>query len=356
MRFATQEQMTRGYYGTYNDVKEIIVNEVQKQYEYGCDIAQAIRSGTKFDIKSVQPTREVSTETDDMARKHEQDGLDIMFQEELRVFMERKKYLRENEIKTYSLIISNYCTKQMKTRIEEHPDYASKILDNPIELLEKIKTLTHDTVRAQYPIASITDHLARWLNVKQLEDENLMDYVKRSKYHRDIVKSQIGTAILHDYVKTTPEYVDEVDVDKQHELLKGSFERLSAYVMMRGSDNSKYGSLMKGLVSQYSMKHDQYPKTMTDAVDVLSKHSFDQAFYDRNKRARERSKQKEDEETKTSLAQTSYRCHICGADDHPKKDCPKSGLPRNEWFVTRAMEKLQCAQDEDKNDEKRITM
>ena len=32
MRFATQEQMTRGYYGTYNDVKELIINNVQKKY------------------------------------------------------------------------------------------------------------------------------------------------------------------------------------------------------------------------------------------------------------------------------------------------------------------------------------
>ena len=46
----------------------------------------------------------------------------------------------------------------MRTRIEEHPDYVTSILDNPIELLDKIKTLTRDTVRAQYPIALMTDH------------------------------------------------------------------------------------------------------------------------------------------------------------------------------------------------------
>ena len=69
----------------------------------------------------------------------------------------------------------------MRTQIEEHPDYQSKILDNPIQLLESIKRLTHDTVRAQYSIASITEHLARWLNNKQHDDEGLTDYVKRSK-------------------------------------------------------------------------------------------------------------------------------------------------------------------------------
>ena len=94
------------------------------------------------------------------------------------MYLERKKHLHDNEVKVYNVIISTYCTRQMKTRIEEHPEYATKIIDNPVVLLEKIKTLTHDTVRAQYPIASITEHLARWLNVKQQENENLTD--KRS--------------------------------------------------------------------------------------------------------------------------------------------------------------------------------
>ena len=68
----------------------------------------------------------------------------------------------------------------MCIRDREHPDYATITLDNPIELLEKIKTLTHDTVRAQYPIASITEHLARWLNNNQNPDKGLTDYVKQS--------------------------------------------------------------------------------------------------------------------------------------------------------------------------------
>ena len=71
------------------------------------------------------------------------------------------------------MIISNYCTTLMKTRIEDYPEYLTTILDNPVELLKKIKTLTHDAIRAQYPIASITEHLARLINARQHDDENL---------------------------------------------------------------------------------------------------------------------------------------------------------------------------------------
>ena len=60
MKFATQEQMSKGFYGTYNSIKYLIINDVQKKYEYGCDIATAIRTGKRFDLKTVEPTREES--------------------------------------------------------------------------------------------------------------------------------------------------------------------------------------------------------------------------------------------------------------------------------------------------------
>ena len=91
MLFATQDQMSSGYYGTYNTVKEIIMNKVQKKYEYGCDMAQGIRAGKAFDIDTVKPVRGQSTKTDPEARRHEQGGMDIMYQEELRVYLDRKK-------------------------------------------------------------------------------------------------------------------------------------------------------------------------------------------------------------------------------------------------------------------------
>ena len=107
-------------------------------------------------------------------------------------------------------------------------------------------------------------------------------------------------------------------------MLSNLFEHFSTYIMMRGCDHSKYGTLMKGFVSQYSTKNDQYPKSMTDATDVMSLHPFDQAYYDRQKRARERNKKNrnndDDEKVQSQLTQMTkgYCCHICGSDKHKK--------------------------------------
>jgi ATP/maltotriose-dependent transcriptional regulator MalT len=68
-------------------------------------------------------------------------------------------------------------TKTMQSRIEEHPDYESTLKNDPIAVLEAIKTLMPDPVRAQYPLVSMTDALSRLVNVKQQESESLLDSV-----------------------------------------------------------------------------------------------------------------------------------------------------------------------------------
>ena len=59
----------------------------------------------------------------------------------------------------------------MIARLEEHPEYKTKIEDDPFEMLEAIKTLMHDPVRSQYFFASSTNVMVRTVNMKQGEKE-----------------------------------------------------------------------------------------------------------------------------------------------------------------------------------------
>ena len=73
VKFATQEQIQKGYYATYNVVKEAVVADAQKRYKFGTDIAKLIRDGISFDIKSVKPTGEITTLTPSQDRNMEKD-------------------------------------------------------------------------------------------------------------------------------------------------------------------------------------------------------------------------------------------------------------------------------------------
>ena len=50
----------------------------------------------KIDPSSGAPIRQESTDPDSLKKLHEQNGMDIKYQEELSVHLERKKHLREN--------------------------------------------------------------------------------------------------------------------------------------------------------------------------------------------------------------------------------------------------------------------
>jgi hypothetical protein len=104
----------------------------------------------------------------------------------------------------------------------------------------------HDPIRAKYPFASLIEQIIRMLNIKQGENKGLLEYVKQFKQTRDITKSHVGTDILDKFVEKTREYQDEADKAAKKELKNRAFAKWMAYLMLRNSDQSKYGSVMDG--------------------------------------------------------------------------------------------------------------
>ena len=57
-----------------------------------------------------------------------------------------------------------------------------------------------------------------------------------------------------------------------------AYNKFVAYLYLENSDRLRFGSLILGLQSQFSLGSDQYPKTLEDAVAVLSAHKYDQGL------------------------------------------------------------------------------
>jgi hypothetical protein len=121
----------------------------------------------------------------------------------------------------------------------------------------------------------ILDSVNILLNVKQKEHESLKDYTKHFLTSCDVMKSHIGgPIILTKYVEKMTGY----DKTKPNEVQKAQEKALSqflAYTYVDNADKAKYGTLLMGLHTQTSLKNDQYPKTITEANNVLSNHCFD---------------------------------------------------------------------------------
>jgi hypothetical protein len=60
--------------------------------------------------------------------------------------------------------------------------------------------------------------------------------------------------------------------------------RLMALMYLESADRNKYGTVLKGLMDQFSLNQDQYPKTINHATSVLSNHKFDEKYFELKKK------------------------------------------------------------------------
>jgi hypothetical protein len=183
-------------------------------------------------------------------------------------------------------------------RITGHPEVDSKIKNDPIELLKAIEILINDPVRARYPYASMTKSITRFMTCRQQENESLTDYVKRFKSNQDGLARTMGKDFLKKFTENTREYQEETDVNKQNAT---AYPRWTAYMLMKNSDQGKYGSLMTGpLTTQYSMGVNMYLENVVKAIDILTDHRFDKKE-PKNNNNNQRSKNRNDDDTALTI-------------------------------------------------------
>ena len=124
-------------------------------------------------------------------------------------------------------------------------------------------------------------------------------------------------------------------------------------MMIRNSDQAKYGSLLNGMVSEFSINNNQYPVDLRQAMDILSNHKHDNY---KTRKDRTRAKDDKDETTKTSKASFTQNdntktCYCCGKKGHMSPKCPeKDKIPRDDWAICKAEQHLQGRQKKDDDD------
>jgi hypothetical protein len=120
----------------------------------------------------------------------------------------------------------------------------------------------------------IYDAITTLFGTKQKEHESLQDYTKWFCVSRDVLESHMGGPImLTKVVEAMPQY-DETVVSTHDKCHKDTYEWFLAFVYLSNADKAKYGSILKGLSTQQSLSNDQYPRTITNANNVLSNQPF----------------------------------------------------------------------------------
>ena len=231
---------------TYDTVKDHILQHIKKTYKYGIDLID-VDNDRELDEEDklcmlrcgALPVKKEKDKTDDYNV--------ALYVEQMKERKERWRTYQDNKTKACGVIMS-FCSKEMKSRIEDNAIY-DEIKNNPYSLFDEVKKKMYDTGRDKYPFVTLTDQLDRILNVKQEDSESLMDYTKRFKQARDNAKGSLGATFLKTFVMSTKEYQSLETEGKSSEckkLITGGVRTWMVYLLLWNSDTRKYGSLKKG--------------------------------------------------------------------------------------------------------------
>ena len=132
---------------------------------------------------------------------------------------------------------------------------------------------------------------------------------------------------------------------------KYAFDIWVVFLLMRGSNQSKYGTLLKWFVSQFSLGNCQYLKTTTTSTNVLPKHLINPKLYENNRDKCSCDKANNDtEDEKISANRFAHKYetwYCCGEKGHIEPYCPrKQSNPKYQWNVRRFMQNMQGAGDD----------
>ena len=334
-----------------------IINYIRIHFQDPEQIATALEKFEEPDFLSMEPIMQISTATDAAVKAAENRKYEKQYEVLYTAFNDKKVQYEANKSKAHALLWQQ-CTSMMRSKITSRPEFETEIKGNPIKLLEAIKQHALSYESTQYRMKTICDAMKSLINLKQKEDENPIDYLKRFKVALDVFYSHVGKDFTfpriveehEDYdshmnkIKATDTSEAQKDTARNEikKIGKGCMKEFTAYLYLENSDRPRYGSILKGLGSQFSLQNDQYPKTLEEAHNVIENHQVDnRQSKKKDKRKNDSSYQQQDQEDapKLSFAQIKNACWCCGASNHKLNNCPKKeSTPKEKWHVNKAQE------------------
>ena len=188
--------------------------------------------------------------------------------EEIKEYVKDLKQIKTNLKKIYGIVFGN-CTEsvQTMTRTDSEYEQKSKIFDHAW-LLQKVKTIVSGLDTKVNLRVSLHDVIINFMLLKQFGNETNEAYHSRFKSMVETLKIAGGEHIL-----ISPEMLG-IKLDAATGLqLREEKEKFMAVCFVLRSDPERYKVLLNDLKRSANLGRDEYPKTLTEAFDLLVRES-----------------------------------------------------------------------------------
>ena len=91
----------------------------------------------------------------------------------------------------------------MLTTIKEDPKFGTDIRDGLLKIFESICILMYTPLRARYPYITLAETLSSLFNLRQIQDEKMVDFIERFNQEKQLARFQLGKHCLDVFVGNT---------------------------------------------------------------------------------------------------------------------------------------------------------
>lgn len=106
----------------YEMTTEFIINYVKKTYDYGHDIAAALKDLEEVDMTAERPELQQSSLTDSEDKARENKQFEMEFRLDYDEYRKRCRWYDNNKVKTYALLWER-CAKGMQNKIQSRTTF-----------------------------------------------------------------------------------------------------------------------------------------------------------------------------------------------------------------------------------------
>jgi hypothetical protein len=240
----------------YAKTMEALAQYANKTYKFSEDFTSLFHP-TPSTPSVTRPTAPTSQDVVD----------DLIFKEEIKQYVLRCSILKGNLCALWSVTIGQ-CTQAMKDKLESIKEFDAKRNNNDcIWLFESILGINMQFDQRRYGHLALMEALQKFLTCKQANGQSIDDYRRQLMMWCATIEHFGGTVVgnfelanAQDSNGTTRTTDERKEAARQEVLAMG---------LLRGSDPTKYGSLLGHLANQYASGRDDYPKDLTTAYSTL---------------------------------------------------------------------------------------
>ena len=199
--------------------------------------------------------------------------LAAIFSEQVKEYVNQTSRLQEN-IKRLCALVWGQCSDTMRTRLQALDSYEDMhSASDGLQLLIAIKDLMFNVQEQQYVPLSI--HLSKRHFFLLSQGRNTVgEYYDQFKNQTDVLEhigAGIGNdeAIMKQVLRSQGIDIDEATEAQEEAAETEGTQWYLVLAFLMGSDRSRFGRLLEKLENDFTAGNNNYPKTLTDAYNML---------------------------------------------------------------------------------------